>query len=89
MEKRTLTGHQISELQVAITDKIEELTGVKEEVITLKSSVQDIYSLNNSMFDTDVPQYTDGKEITVQDLADMNMRSLEAIADLLGIELEE
>lgn len=89
MKNRTLTDHQISELQVAITDKIEELTGVEEEVVTLKSSVQDVYSLNNSMFDTDIPLYTDGKEITVQDLADMNMRSLEAIADLLGIELEE
>lgn len=93
MQERKLTGSQISELQTAIADKIEELTGVKEEEITLKSSIQDLYRLNDSMFSNDdangTPRYTNGTEITVKDLADMNIQALYLIADLLGIELED
>lgn len=60
---------------------------------TIKEQLQDIYSLNDSMFIEDdvhgVPRFTDGTEIKAKDLADMNMHALEAISELLGFELEE
>lgn len=59
---------------------------------TIKEQLQDIYSLNDSMITGDpnyIPRYTDGTPIRPQDLADMNMHALEAVADLLGFELEE
>ena len=50
-----------------------------------------MYSLNDSMITGDpnhVPTYDDGTVIKQSDLADMNMRSLEYISELLGFELE-
>lgn len=58
---------------------------------TIKEQLQEIYSINSSMFSNDpkfIPQFTDGTPIRPQDLADMNMRSLEYISELLGFELE-
>lgn len=58
----------------------------------IKSELQDLYSLNDSMFTGDpnhIPKYTDGTIIKPQDLADMNMNSLEQIAEMIGIELDE
>ncbi|KAA8710634.1 hypothetical protein F4V47_09210 [Lactococcus garvieae subsp. garvieae] len=84
-------------------DRILELLGMTELSITaevkeslpantIKKELQDIYSLNDSMFTGDpnyIPRYTDGSEIKAKDLADMNMHALEAISELLGFELEE
>lgn len=59
---------------------------------TIKEQLQDIYSLNDSMFTGDpyyIPRFTDGSEVKAKDLADMNMHALEAISELLGFELEE
>ncbi|WP_407350152.1 hypothetical protein VNN41_07355 [Lactococcus garvieae] len=59
---------------------------------TIKEQLQDIYSLNDSMFTGDphyIPRFTDGTPIRPQDLADMNMHALEAVSELLGFELEE
>ncbi|KEY62463.1 hypothetical protein [Lactococcus cremoris] len=59
---------------------------------TLKAQIQELYSLNDSMITADpnhIPKYTDGTIITLSDLVDMNVQSLDNIADLIGFELEE
>lgn len=59
---------------------------------TIKAQLQDLHSLNRSMFKDDihaVPRFTDGTEITAKDLADMNINTLDNIAELLGFELDE
>lgn len=59
---------------------------------TLKAQIQDLHALNNSMFKDDineVPRFTDGTIITAKDLADMNINTLDNIAELIGFELEE
>ena len=59
---------------------------------TIKTELQDLHALNNSMITDDiheVPRFTDGTPITTVDLADMNINALDNIAELLGIELEE
>lgn len=83
-------------------DRILELLGIPELSITaevkdklpattIKKELQELYSLNDSMITGDpnhVPTYDDGTVIKQSDLADMNMRSLEYISELLGFELE-
>lgn len=74
--------------ELSITAEVKE----KLPVTTIKKELQDIYSLNDSMFTGDpnyIPRFTDGSEIKAKDLADMNMHALEAISELLGFELEE
>lgn len=78
-----------------------ELLGIEDNLFstkyfdhatTIKGQLQDIYSLNDSMFTGDpsyIPRYTDGTVIKQSDLADMNMHALEAVSELLGFELEE
>lgn len=64
----------------------------ESEENTLKAQIQELYSLNDSMFKDDineVPRFTDGTEITAKDLADMNINALDNIAELIGFELEE
>ncbi|MFK4916328.1 hypothetical protein ACI1T6_05810 [Lactococcus petauri] len=72
--------------QLGLNEKID--TAVFNQDKSIKSQLQDIYSLNDSMFTVD-PHFTDGSEIKAKDLADMNMHALEAISELLGFELEE
>ena len=58
---------------------------------TLKAQIQELYSLNDSMITADpnhIPKYTDGTIITLSDLVDMNVQSLDNIADLIGFELQ-
>ena len=60
--------------------------------LALKAQIQELYSLNDSMVTADpnhIPKYTDGTIITLSDLVDMNVQSLDNIADLIGFELEE
>lgn len=76
--------------QLGLNEKID--TAVFNQDKSIKSQLQDIYSLNDSMFTGDpyyIPRFTDGSEIKAKDLADMNMHALEAISELLGFELEE
>lgn len=64
----------------------------KPHELALKAQVQDLYSLNDSMVTSDpnhIPRYTDGTIITLSDLVDMNVQSLDNIAELIGFELEE
>ncbi|MGL5896654.1 hypothetical protein [Lactococcus lactis] len=73
-------------LSITTNDKQES------EENTLKAQIQELYSLNDSMFKDDineVPRFTDGTEITAKDLADMNINALDNIAELIGFELEE
>ncbi|WP_285122218.1 hypothetical protein [Lactococcus petauri] len=75
--------------QLGLNEKID--TAVFKQDKSIKSQLQDIYSLNDSMFTGDpyyIPRFTDGSEIKAKDLADMNMHALEAISELLGFELE-
>lgn len=74
--------------ELSITAEVKE----KLPATTIKKELQDIYSLNDSMFTGDphyIPRFTDGSEIKAKDLADMNMHALEAISELLGFDLEE
>lgn len=76
--------------QLGLNEKID--TAVFNQDKSIKSQLQDIYSLNDSMFTGDpyyIPRFTDGSEIKAKDLADMNMHALEAISELLGFDLEE
>ncbi|GEM_PF-2373650 len=76
--------------QLGLYEKID--TAVINQDKSIKSQLQDIYSLNDSMFTGDpyyIPRFTDGSEVKAKDLADMNMHALEAISELLGFELEE
>lgn len=76
--------------QLGLYEKID--TAVINQDKSIKSQLQDIYSLNDSMFTGDlhyIPRFTDGSEIKAKDLADMNMHALEAISEMLGFELEE
>ena len=60
--------------------------------LALKAQIQELYSLNDSMVNADpnhIPKDTDGTIITLSDLVDMNVQSLDNIADLIGFELEE
>jgi hypothetical protein len=73
-------------LSITTNDKQES------EENTLKAQIQELYSLNDSMITADpnhIPKYTDGTIITLSDLVDMNVQSLDNIADLIGFELEE
>ncbi|MDU0397225.1 hypothetical protein KF146HA_00664 [Lactococcus lactis] len=76
----------LTDLSIITNDKQES------EENTLKAQIQELYSLNDSMFKMDineVPRFTDGTEITAKDLADMNINALDNIAELIGFELEE
>lgn len=76
--------------QLGLNEKID--TAVFNQDKSIKSQLQDIYSLNDSMFTGDpyyIPRFTDGSEIKAKDLADINMHALEAISELLGFDLEE
>jgi hypothetical protein len=101
-----LVGADIEVLADLLTDNVERLikvlglTGLsittndkqESEENTLKAQIQELYSLNDSMFKDDineVPRFTDGTEITAKDLADMNINALDNIAELIGFELEE
>ncbi|MCJ7968096.1 MAG: hypothetical protein MUW51_03065 [Lactococcus lactis] len=101
-----LVGADTEVLADLLTDNVERLikvlglTGLsiitndkqESEENTLKAQVQELYSLNDSMFKDDineVPRFTDGTEITAKDLADMNINALDNIAELIGFELEE
>ncbi|GFO79900.1 hypothetical protein [Lactococcus lactis] len=100
-----LVGADTEVLADLLTDNVERLikvlglTGLsittndkqESEENTLKAQIQELYSLNDSMFKDDineVPRFTDGTEITAKDLADMNINALDNIADLIGFELE-
>jgi|GEM_PF-1046634 len=64
----------------------------KPQELALKAQLQDLHALNHSMFKYDineVPRFTDGTIITAKDLADMNINTLDNIAELIGFELEE
>lgn len=64
----------------------------KPQELALKAQLQDLHALNHSMFKDDiheVPRFTDGTIITAKDLADMNLNTLDNIAELIGFELEE
>lgn len=64
----------------------------KSQELALKAQLQDLHALNHSMFKDDineVPRFTDGTEITAKYLADMNLNTLDNIAELIGFELEE
>lgn len=64
----------------------------KPQELTLKTQIQDLHALNHSMFKEDiheVPRFTDGTIITAKDLADMNINTLDSIAELIGFGLEE
>ncbi|KST81061.1 hypothetical protein AAAQ13_10830 [Lactococcus lactis subsp. lactis] len=101
-----LVGADTEVLADLLTDNVERLikvlglTGLsiitndkqESEENTLKAQIQELYSLNDSMFKDDineVPRFTDGTEITAKDLADMNINALDNIAELIGFELEE
>ncbi|WP_270220299.1 hypothetical protein [Lactococcus lactis] len=101
-----LVGADTEVLADLLTDNVERLikvlglTGLsiitndkqESEENTLKAQIQELYSINDSMFKDDineVPRFTDGTEITAKDLADMNINALDNIAELIGFELEE
>lgn len=101
-----LVGADTEVLADLLTDNVERLikvlglTGLsittndkqESEENTLKAQIQELYSLNDSMFKDDineVPRFTDSTEITAKDLADMNINALDNIAELIGFELEE
>ncbi|KSU01663.1 hypothetical protein [Lactococcus lactis] len=101
-----LVGADTEVLADLLTDNVERLikvlglTGLsittndkqESEENTLKAQIQELYSLNDSMFKDDineVPRFTDATEITAKDLADMNINALDNIAELIGFELEE
>ncbi|PUA16149.1 hypothetical protein [Lactococcus lactis] len=101
-----LVGADTEVLADLLTDNVERLikvlglTGLsittndkqESEENTIKAQIQELYSLNDSMFKDDineVPRFTDGTEITAKDLADMNINALDNIAELIGFELEE
>ncbi|MDQ7158670.1 hypothetical protein RCG63_01485 [Lactococcus lactis] len=101
-----LVGADTEVLADLLTDNVERLikvlglTGLsiitndkqESEENTLEAQIQELYSLNDSMFKDDineVPRFTDGTEITAKDLADMNINALDNIAELIGFELEE
>ena len=101
-----LVGADTEVLADLLTDNVERLikvlglTGLsittndkqESEENTLKAQIQELYSLNDSMFKdviNEVPRFTDGTEITAKDLADMNINALDNIAELIGFELEE
>ena len=100
------SGNDVQVFADLLTDSIERLIKAlglnemslsaesenKPQELALKAQVQDLYSLNDSMFKDDineVPRFTDGTIITTKDLADMNINMLENIVELLGFELEE
>lgn len=101
-----LVGADTEVLADLLTDNVERLIKVlgltdlsiitndkqESEENTLKAQIQELYSLNDSMFKDDineVPRFTDGTIITAQYLADMNLNTLDNIAELIGFELEE
>ncbi|WP_081043284.1 hypothetical protein, partial [Lactococcus lactis] len=92
-----LVGADTEVLADLLTDNVERLIKVlgltdlsiitndkqESEENTLKAQIQELYSLNDSMFKDDineVPRFTDGTEITAKDLADMNINALDNIA---------
>jgi hypothetical protein len=102
-----ISGNDVQVFSDLLTDNIERLIKTlglndlslssdsknKPQELAIKTQLQDMYSMNDSMFYNDdkygTPRFTDGTEITAKDLADMNMRTLENIADLIGFELED
>ena len=102
-----ISGNDVQVFSDLLTDNIERLIKAlglndvslssdsknKPQELAIKTQLQDMYSMNDSMFYNDdkygSPRFTDGTEITAKDLADMNMRTLENIADLIGFELED
>ncbi|WP_396443064.1 hypothetical protein [Lactococcus lactis] len=59
---------------------------------SVKSQVEDLCALNQSMFSENakaIPRYTDGTPISTKDLADMNLQALENLLETLGIEPKE
>ena len=101
-----LVGADTEVLADLLTDNVERLIKVlgltdlsiitndkqESEENTLEAQIQELYSLNDSMFKDDineVPRFTAGTEITAKDLADMNINALDNIAELIGFELEE
>ncbi|MDT2939727.1 hypothetical protein [Lactococcus lactis] len=100
------SGNDVQVFSNLLTDNVERLIKAlglnemslsaesenKPQELALKAQVQDLYSLNDSMFKDDineVPRFTDGTIITTKDLADMNINMLENIVELIGFELEE
>ena len=84
--ERLINTLGLTDLSITVGDKQES------EENTLKSQLQDLHALNDSMFKDDineVPRFTDGTIITAKDLADMNLNALDNIAELIGFELEE
>ena len=101
-----ISGDDVQVFADLLTDSIERLIKAlglndmslsaedknKPQELALKAQVQDLYSLNDSMFTGDpnyIPRFTDGTPIRPQDLADMNINALDNIAELIGLELEE
>ena len=101
-----ISGNDVQVFSDLLTDSIERLIKAlglndmslsaesknKPQELALKAQVQDLHSLNHSMFKDDiheVPRFTDGTIITAKDLADMNINALDNIAELIGFELEE
>ena len=101
-----ISGNDVQVFADLLTDSIERLIKAlglnemslsaesknKPHELALKSQVQDLYSLNDSMITADpnhVPRYTDGTIIKLSDLVDMNVQALDNIAELIGFELEE
>lgn len=102
-----ISGNDVQVFSDLLTDNIERLVKAlglnerslsaesknKTQELALKAQLQDLHSLNDSMFINDdvhgVPRFTDGTEITAKDLADMNVNALDNIAELIGFELDE
>ncbi|WP_270342576.1 hypothetical protein [Lactococcus lactis] len=100
-----ISGNDVQVFADLLTDNIERLIkalGLNEMSLSAesknkpqelaKAQLQDLHSLNHSMFKEDiheVPRFTDGTIITAKDLADMNINALDNIAELIGFELEE
>ncbi|MGL5895858.1 MAG: hypothetical protein ACRCZN_02585 [Lactococcus lactis] len=101
-----ISGNDVQVFADLLTDSVERLIKAlglndmslssesknKPQELALKSQVQDLYSLNDSMITADpnhVPKYTDGTIITLSDLVDMNVQALDNIAELIGFELDE
>lgn len=101
-----ISGNDVQVFSDLLTDSIERLIKTlglndlslsaesknKPQENALKTQVEELYTLNDSMVTADpnhVPKYTDGTIITLSDLVDMNVQALDNIAELIGFELEE
>ena len=85
--ERLIKALGLNDVSLSAESKIEQSDS------TLKAQLQDLFVLNDSMFYNDdkdgTPRFTDGREITAKDLADMNINALSNIAEFIGFELEE